>query len=221
MGIEDLNLAPTQQLNDENYQAPAERRSLPAPGRYTLQLPDEFDDDAFGSDRGPESDEQGQLTVSIDPTIVGSPDNLGSEGYGIRFQRCNLRQFPRGKDKVPASNAGDLMVALGRAPSELPADPNEAIEFIRANWAGQTFDAECRWDLWNRHGGPDGKTVRIRGGHAEFDAERLRKLGFPVAEDREGPQDRVPSPFLTDENTGDPTLMFVNFRVGRYIPLGE
>lgn len=130
------NLQPvsTLDLSDTYVDARESTFQLPKKGEYVLRAPDSFPDAAFGSTK------EGNLSVQIDPTIVG-PTN---EGFTVRFTKVSAKAFQR--SGVTVSQLGDYLRACGfrdrlTSVQEL-ADAAEST-------AGATYKAILDWRAYN------------------------------------------------------------------------
>jgi uncharacterized protein DUF669 len=127
------------QLDLDNYAENKESTfRLPAEGRYTLRVTDNFTSESFGATQ------KGDLSITIDPTIVG-PTN---EGFQLRFSRVSAKTFQRGNQAV--SQVGDFLKAVGvSGVMRTNADIADLVE----STAGRTFDAKLVWSAYNRQTG--------------------------------------------------------------------
>lgn len=111
---------------------------LPPKGVYTLRAPDSFPDAAFGRTKA------GDLSVQIDPTIVGPV----GEGTVIRFVKISNKGFKRGNQTV--SQIGDYLAAHGYEGSlRTEQDVADAVEAT----AGQVYEAKLDWRAYNKRTG--------------------------------------------------------------------
>ena len=131
-------LRPVEPLNLANY---AENKKsefrLPAKGRYTLRAPEAFPSTAF------DRTSKGDLSVQIDPTIVG-PTN---EGFQLRFTRVSAKSFNRGSDK--ASILGDYLKACG-INGELKDE--QAFADAAESTANAIYQADLDWEAYHKAG---------------------------------------------------------------------
>lgn len=131
------NLKPidTQDLSGDTYVDARESTfQLPKKGEYVLQAPESFPPAAFGATK------EGNLSVQIDPTIVG-PTN---ENFTVRFTKVSAKPFQRGG--VTVSQAGDYLRACGfRGQLKSAQDVADAIEAT----AGAQYRAVLDWRAYN------------------------------------------------------------------------
>ncbi len=126
-------LKPIEPLDLDNYKDNQELPSLPQPGVYTFQAPENF---TFTR-----SQKSGAILAQIDPKIVG-PTN---EGYTVRFVKISAKEFKRGQK--PVSQIGDYLRSVGV--SGKPSTEPELIEAVEQT-ANRTFQAEVEWKVWNK-----------------------------------------------------------------------
>lgn len=125
------------ELGDTYPEARQSTFQLPKKGEYTLQAPESFPQDAFGTTKA------GHLSVRIDPTIVG-PIN---EGFQLKFQSVSAKPFERRGQTV--SQAGDYLAACGfRGTLKTAQQIADAIE----STAGATYRANLDWRAYSNTG---------------------------------------------------------------------
>lgn len=112
--------------------------SLPPKGEYILRSPDTFPQAAFGTTKN------GDLSVQIDPTIVG-PDH---EGFTVKFVKVSAKTFERSGKKV--SQVGDYLTSLGFR--GVISDNEQIGQAIDAT-AGHTYKAKLDWRGYNKRTG--------------------------------------------------------------------
>lgn len=212
--IADLKLAPVPQMEEEEYEAPSQSQGLPDDGEYLLRLQEQFPDDAVSADKRKDED-FGFLRLRLDPVIVEMADGEDTphKGHTLRYQEASVRTFGWRK----ASQMTDLLASLGLNPSELPSDPNAALEYLRNELPSGEFRAYCRWERSVKN--KDGSWLNLRGQEA-FMPAALRKAGFEIPKEAEGPQRAFPSNWEKDEKTGEKKVLFANLRVARYLMQG-
>lgn len=139
------NLNPIEQLDlDGTYPTAKESTfQLPAKGVYTMRAPDSFSDASFGSTKN------GDLSVQIDPTIVGNVDGSSvGEGLVVRFVKISNKSFARGNKT--ASQVGDYLAACGfKGTLKTLDDVVSAVE----STAGTTYQAKLDWRAYNKRTG--------------------------------------------------------------------
>lgn len=133
------DLKPVEALDFAHYSDNKESTFRLAPkGRYTLRAPDTFPSAAFGRTKN------GDLSVQIDPTIVG-PTN---EGLTVRFVKVSAKIFKRNGDN--ASQVGDYLRACGFAGTlENEQEIADAVE----STAGSIYEAKLDWRAYNKRTG--------------------------------------------------------------------
>jgi len=181
-----------EQLDLENYVDNKESTfRLPTKGRYTFRAPDSFPDAAFGRTKN------GDLSVQIDPTIVG-PTN---EGFTVKYTKVSAKTFYR--DGKPVSQAGDYLRATGvTGVVRNEADLANLIE----QTAGRLYDAKLDWRGFNKHTG--------------FEIKGMER--FPKNADgsyQSWVED--PTPGAVDPETGKAWRVRANLVIDRFIPVGE
>lgn len=134
-------LNPVEQLDlDGTYPVAQDKSSftLPAKGEYVMRAPDTFPQAAFSRTKA------GDLSVQIDPTIVGPTH----EGFTVKFVKVSAKVFDRGGTKV--SQVGDYLKSCGfagRITNE--QELGEAIDFT----AGRVYTAKLDWRAYNKRTG--------------------------------------------------------------------
>ena len=132
------NLNPVEPIDLEMYPEARGGFELPKAGEYLVQAPDSFPSTAFGSTR------EGNLSVTIDPKIVG-PTN---EGFQIKFCKVSAKQYKRGG--VTVSQLGDYLRACGlRQRLGTVQEQADAVE----QTANQTYKVYVDWRAYNKNTG--------------------------------------------------------------------
>lgn len=161
----------------------------PPAGEYVVRAPESFPKTAFGKTKA------GQLSVQIDPTIIGPI----SEGYVIRFTKVSAKPFKR--NGVTVSQLGDYLRAVGWT-TNISGDPQEQADAVEAT-TNLTYRIAADWRAYDKN--DDGSIFVVEG-----------MANFPP--DGNGGH----SPFINnlghkDPITGEPTLVRANLVVKRYI----
>lgn len=133
----DLNSA--EPLDLDIYKDASEGIPLPKKGRYVVQAPDSFPNEAFSRTKA------GFLSAQVDPTILG-PTN---EGYTLRFTKVSAKTFKRGG--ITASHLGDYLRATGRR-GQVGNDPQAQAEAVEET-ANQPYQVEVDWRAYNKSSG--------------------------------------------------------------------
>lgn len=132
------NLQPVEPIDLDMYPEARGGFELPKAGEYTVQAPDSFPTTAFGSTR------EGNLSVTIDPTIVG-PTN---DGFKLRFAKVSAKQFKR--SGITVSQLGDYLRACGiRQRLTTVQEQADAVE----QTAGRTYPVYLNWRAYNKNTG--------------------------------------------------------------------
>ena len=128
-------------------------KPAPYPGRYTFQLPPEFNFEPFEAEKGEEGQRKKvkRLRVVFDDshplTIVrASALNLDWIGHAVKIRVSN-NEYPSGDDKLMVSELGFLLKkGLGEI---LPAKAGN-FEYAQAiaSHANQKFDADVEWSAF-------------------------------------------------------------------------
>lgn len=132
-------LNPIEALDFANYADNKESTFRLAPkGRYTLRAPDTFPSAAFGRTK------KGDLSVQIDPTIVGSTN----EGTTVRFVKVSAKVFTR--DGKNASQVGDYLRACGYQGTL--SNEQEIADAVEST-ANTIYEAKLDWRAYNKRTG--------------------------------------------------------------------
>jgi len=111
---------------------------LPPKGTYTLRAPDSFPSASFDRTKN------GDLSIQIDPTIVGPT----GEGLVVRYQKISNKGFKRGNQTV--SQVGDYLAATSFSGSlKTEQDVADAVELT----AGTVYQAKLDWRAYNKRTG--------------------------------------------------------------------
>lgn len=158
--------------------------SLPKAGEYVVRAPESFPSTAFGRTKN------GDLSVSVDPTIVG-PSN---EGYNLRFTKVSAKVFKRGG--VSVSQLGDYLRATGfRGKLTDEQEQADAVE----STANRVYKVKVDWRAYNKDTG--------------YQLEGM--TNFPT-DGNGGHLSWCTDPNATDEN-GQPVRLRANLFVSRYL----
>lgn len=186
------NLAPAEPIDMDMYNlSTGVSKPFPRKGRYTLRAPESFTAEAFGRTNA------GNLSVQIDPSIVGGP----SDGYKLRFIRVSAKTYKRGNDTV--SQLSDYLKACGQS-GRLTGDPQEAADLVEQT-ANLTYDAFIDWRLFARGHRADGTDWVIDG-----------MENFP-----KDPKTGEHVPYVQSEvqkgDDGEPLILRANLQVKRFV----
>jgi hypothetical protein len=184
-------LQPIDMLDLENYADAKESTFvLPAKGVYQLQAPDTFPSAAFSRTNA------GNLSVQIDPTIVGPAHN----GFKLRFIKVSAKSFKRGG--VTVSQVGDYLRACGYR-GKL-SDEQTIADAVEAT-ASQVYQARIDWRAYNKATG--------------FSLEGMER--FP-SDGKGGHLPYVEDPTDVDPETGKPVRVRANLIIAMngFLPAG-
>ena len=178
-------------LDLDNYADNKEYTPIPAKGRYTVQAPDGFSEEALSG-----RTKAGTLQPQIDPTIVGPT----GEGYKLWFTKVSSKTFKR--SGLPASQVGDYLRAVGLRGITLRSedDIKEAIQ----QTANRTYEVEVDWRAYSK----------ATGASPAFSVEGMER--FPSNGDG-GYLPWFNHPTEKDE-AGEPIRLKAQLVITRYIP---
>lgn len=185
------SLLPSEALDLDTYADRSAGAGFPRKGTYTLRAPESFPAAAFGRTQA------GNLSVQIDPTIVGPTH----EGTQIRFQRVSAKTYQRSGKSV--SQLGDYLRACGMR-GAIPADAQAQADAAERT-ANLTYQARIDWRLYAKGHGEGGSVLEIKG-----------MENFP-SDGNGGFKPFVQSKTQVDDK-GEPQMLRANLEIVGFVP---